>query len=148
MNKRTEELMQMLNTADALEDYWAVNQNELLEPSPEIYLNKLLKQYQVTKNEVIRRSGLNQIYGYQIFAGSKKPSRDKLIALIFGFPLHLNDAQRLLRIAQMFFLTKIGSMLESKLVVIVGKGLIGILGKRQGITDKGRNLVGKIGEPA
>ena len=93
MNKRTEELMQMLNTADALEDYWAVNQNELLEPSPEIYLNKLLKQYQVTKNEVIRRSGLNQI-----FAGSKKPSRDKLIALIFGFPLHLNDAQRLLRV--------------------------------------------------
>ena len=70
MNKRTEELMQMLNIADALEDYWAVNPNELLEPSPEIYLNKLLKQYQVTKNEVIRRSGLNQIYGYQIFAGS------------------------------------------------------------------------------
>lgn len=98
MNKRTEELMQMLNTTDTLEDYWAVNQNELLEPSPEIYLNKLLKQYQVTKNEVIRRSGLNQIYGYQIFAGSKKPSRDKLIALIFGFPLHLNDAQRLLRV--------------------------------------------------
>jgi hypothetical protein len=98
MNKRTDELMQMLKTEDTLEDYFTANQDELIDCSLEIYLNQLLNQYHVMKNEVIFRSGLNQIYGYQIFAGTKKPSRDKLIALIFGFPLCLKDAQRLLRI--------------------------------------------------
>ena len=98
MNKRTDELMRMLNTSETLESYWTENQEELLEISLGTYLNQLLSKYQVTKNEVIHRSCLNQIYGYQIFAGTKKPSRDKLIALIFGFPLCLEDAQRLLRV--------------------------------------------------
>lgn len=98
MNKRTDELMRMLNTSETLESYWMENQEELLEISLGTYLNQLLSKYQVTKNEVIHRSCLNQIYGYQIFAGTKKPSRDKLIALILGFPLCLEDAQRLLRV--------------------------------------------------
>ena len=98
MKKRTEELMQMLSTAGTLETYWAENREELLDVSLGTYLHQLLQQYSVMKNEVINRSGLNQIYGYQIFAGTKQPSRDKLIALIFAFPLTLEDAQRLLRI--------------------------------------------------
>lgn len=98
MKKRTEELMQMLSTAGALETYWAENREELLDVSLGTYLHQLLQQYSVMKNEVINRSGLNQIYGYQIFAGTKQPSRDKLIALIFAFPLTLEDAQRLLRV--------------------------------------------------
>ena len=98
MKKRTEELMQMLSTAGTLETYWAENREELLDVSLGTYLHQLLQQYSVMKNEVINRSGLNQIYGYQIFAGTKQPSRDKLIALIFAFPLTLEDAQRLLRV--------------------------------------------------
>ena len=98
MKKRTEELMQMLSTAGTLETYWAENREELLDVSLGTYLHQLLQQYSVMKNEVINRSGLNQIYGYQIFAGTKQPSRDKLIALIFAFPLMLEDAQRLLRV--------------------------------------------------
>lgn len=98
MNKRTDELMKILNTEETLEGYWTANKDELLDFSLEAYLNQLLVQYQAMKNEVVSRSGLNQIYAYQIFAGTKKPSRDKLIALAFGFPLCLKDAQRLLRI--------------------------------------------------
>lgn len=98
MNKRTDELMKILNTEETLEGYWTANKDELLDFSLEVYLNQLLVQYQAMKNEVVSRSGLNQIYAYQIFAGTKKPSRDKLIALVFGFPLCLEDAQRLLRI--------------------------------------------------
>lgn len=98
MKKRTEELMKMLSTVGTLEAYWAENRDELLDVSLGTYLHQLLQQYSVMKNEVINRSGLNQIYGYQIFAGTKQPSRDKLIALIFAFPLTLEDAQRLLRV--------------------------------------------------
>lgn len=53
-----------------------------------------------TKNTAINNSALNQIYGYQIFDGKrKKPSRNKLIQLIFGMGLDITDSQRLLKIA-------------------------------------------------
>ena len=87
MKKRTEELMQMLSSADTLEQYWKETQDERLDMSLASYLHQLLQQYGLKKNEVINRSGLNQIYAYQIFAGTKQPSRDKLIALVLHFPL-------------------------------------------------------------
>ncbi len=99
MEKRTQELMVMLQSDGcSLEEYLQENQGELLEMPLAQYLQQLLETYQVNKGEVIHRSGLNQIYGYQIFAGSKAPGRDKLLALCFGFPLELTDAQRLLRL--------------------------------------------------
>ena len=98
MNKRTADLMQMLNAEKTIENYLTSNTDELLNVSTGAYLNQLLTEYGKMKNDVVAGSGLNQIYAYQIFAGTKRPSRDKLIALIFGFPLELDDAQRLLRI--------------------------------------------------
>lgn len=35
-------------------------------------------------------------YGYQIFDGKKRPKREKLLQLAFGFPLSLDDTNRLL----------------------------------------------------
>lgn len=100
MKRRTSELMRMLNSEESLETYLAQNEDELLDIPLCVYLNQLLRDYRASKNEVIKRSGLNEIYGYQIFAGTKMPSRDKLIALVFGFPLRLVDAQRVLRIGK------------------------------------------------
>ena len=61
------------------------------------FLENLLEKYSITKIEAIKRSALNQIYAYQIFSGVKSsPSRDKLIQLIFGMGLELDNAQRLL----------------------------------------------------
>lgn len=39
------------------------------------------------KNIVVRRSRLNQTFAYQIMAGMRSPSRDKLIQLCFGMRL-------------------------------------------------------------
>lgn len=100
MDKRTDELMKMLNAEKQIEHYILENTEEFLDVPLYAYLNQLLKKYKIPKNDIIKRSCLNQIYGYQIFAGTKMPSRDKLIALIFGFPLNLEDAQRLLRVGQ------------------------------------------------
>ena len=100
MNKRTQELMKLLSAENNIEDYLFENKQELLDITISDYLNQLLKSYQISKSEVIKNSCLNQIYGYQIFAGTKYPTRNKIIAIIFGFPLKLEDAQRLLRIGQ------------------------------------------------
>lgn len=48
------------------------------------------------KNLVVRRSRLNQTFAYQIMAGMRKPSRDKLIQLCFGMRLKAGEASELL----------------------------------------------------
>ena len=48
------------------------------------------------KNLVVRRSRLNQTFAYQIMAGMRHPSRDKLVQLCFGMRLDETDASELL----------------------------------------------------
>lgn len=48
------------------------------------------------KNEVVKRSRLNQTFAYQILSGSRKASRDKLIQLAFGLQLTVVEACELL----------------------------------------------------
>ncbi len=97
MEKSTQELMQMLSLEKDISQYLKNNGAEFLEMPLHVYLAQLLEETGSAKNKVIRRSGLNQIYGYQIFAGTKHPNRDKLLALAFGFPLSITQTQRLLR---------------------------------------------------
>ena len=48
------------------------------------------------KNMVVRRSRLNQTFAYQIMAGMRHPSRDKLIQLCFGMRLSVGESAELL----------------------------------------------------
>jgi len=48
------------------------------------------------KNAVVRRSRLNQTFAYQIMAGMRRPSRDKLIQLCFGMRMNEVEACELL----------------------------------------------------
>lgn len=48
------------------------------------------------RNDAIHRSRLNQTFAYQILAGTRHASRDKLIQLAFGMRLDIPDASELL----------------------------------------------------
>ena len=48
------------------------------------------------RNEVIYASRLNQTFAYQIMAGTRHASRDKLIQLAFGLRLRFDEASELL----------------------------------------------------
>lgn len=50
------------------------------------------------KADVIRRSGLNQTFAYQIMQGKRTGSRDKLIRLAFGWRLGPDDASRMIEL--------------------------------------------------
>ena len=60
------------------------------------YLTQLLDEKGLTKAQVITDSNIQKNYGYQIFDGSKTPSRDKVIALALAMQLTLDEANRLL----------------------------------------------------
>lgn len=95
--KSTAFLQSELKQAGSLEQFIKENEQNLKAKSVPEYLNDMLIQYDVEKSEVVRRSGLSGTYAYQIFDGKKSAGRDKLIQLAFGFPLSLEETQRLLR---------------------------------------------------
>ena len=98
--KSTGELFTELKQEKNLKDWRTNNRNEFVLSLDE-YLEKLLTDKNLTKQEVIERSGLNREYVYHIFSGSRKnPSRAKLLALAIAMGLDLDETQYLLRYAQ------------------------------------------------
>ena len=63
------------------------------------YLDRLLEKKSMLKADVIKRAHIDRVYGYQIFRGSRFPSRDKVLLLGFGFSLAADEMQKLLKAA-------------------------------------------------
>ena len=97
MAKETKEMLEQLKKADSLTGYLAENSAEMVGSTIREQLEVLLTETGLTKGEVLRRAEINDIYGYQLFAGSRKPSRDKMVALCVGFSLTLERTQQVLK---------------------------------------------------
>lgn len=67
-----------------------------LVPLPE-YLHALCDAQNECPEHIIRRANVERSFGHQIFRGARRPSRDTVLRLAFGFALNLEDAQTLLR---------------------------------------------------
>ena len=81
-----------LKNASSFGDFLKRNLENMLEPDLSKYLMELLAQKGL-------KSGVDKAFVYQIFNGSKRPSRDKLIAITFGMHLNEEETQRVLKIA-------------------------------------------------
>ena len=66
----------------------------------DVYINRLCKDRDTVPERIIKKSGIDRTYGHQIFNGSRKPSRDKVIQLALGFEMDFYEAQELLKIAR------------------------------------------------
>lgn len=99
-NNSTDELLKLLKNEQNIENFINTNKEDFIDMPLHLYLATLLKNYSISKNEAINNSAISQIYGYQIFSGKRpNPSRDKILQLIFGMSLNLEDSQRLLKLA-------------------------------------------------
>ena len=67
-------------------------------PSLPIYLNSLLHRHGLTVQDVVVACNLDRSYGYQLFNGTRRPSRELLLRLALLLKLG-EEAQRLLKIA-------------------------------------------------
>ncbi len=64
------------------------------------YLNQLLVEKGLRRASVVRASGVNVTYGYQIFEGQRdRPSRDKVLRLAFALDCDLVETNRVLKAA-------------------------------------------------
>lgn len=99
VEKSTKELLYELKKAEDVFEFTKENEEEMEAISLTEQLEQLMKKYQKQKKDVIKDAGMDTTYGYQIFDGRKKPRRDKLIQLAFGFPLTIEETNRVLRAA-------------------------------------------------
>lgn len=136
--KSTGELFTELKEEKNLRDWRTNNSAEFVDPLSE-YLEKLLADKNLSKQEIIERSGLNREYVYHIFSGKKKnPSRPKILALAIAMGLNLDEVQYLLRYARHGVLyprnqwdAVIISAVEQKLSVIQTNELLNNLGETE-----------------
>ncbi|MBP3609525.1 MAG: hypothetical protein J6J42_04215 [Lachnospiraceae bacterium] len=96
MEKTTEELLNELKQAKVLGEFITENEQEFEYCSLSEILTQMLEQYKKSRIDVIKAARLDYTYGYQIFDGKKRPRREKLLQLAFGFPLSLEDTNRML----------------------------------------------------
>ncbi len=93
----TEELLSELLSSPSPESF--IDQNGLVERSLSEYLQRLLAEKGLKQSTVVRDAGLNNTFGYQIFKGTRKASRNKLLQIAFAMGLDLRETDRLLQAA-------------------------------------------------
>lgn len=93
----TEELLQeLLSVSDvrAFADKHRITKRNLSES-----LQQLLDEKGLARADVVRKAGLNETFGYQIFMGQRGASRNKVLQLAFAMGLTLRETNRLLQAA-------------------------------------------------
>ena len=95
----TEEMLNELSSLRDFQKFSIQHQNEFINTHLPAHLLKLLQQKNISKAQVIHQANLDRVYGYQIFNGTRTPTREKLLQLAFGFRLSLEETQEILKIA-------------------------------------------------
>ncbi|BDF33620.1 hypothetical protein CE91St62_16850 [Lachnospiraceae bacterium] len=98
-NTSTEELLELLKKKRSFDEYLKETP-EFITGDLSAYLEQMLVEKGRKKADVIRGSQLDRNYAYQIFSGTRKPTRDKLLALGFGMGLTIEEMQKVLKTSE------------------------------------------------
>lgn len=98
MKKHTSDLMNELNHTSHIDKYLKENKDYLIDQTLSNFLCSKLEEKSLSKNDVIKKSDINEIYGYQIFSGKRTPSRNKLISICIGAGFNLSETNEILKI--------------------------------------------------
>lgn len=93
----TKSLEKKLLQSNNISDYLQQNQDNLVEASVSHLLNKLIKQSNQKKSEIIKKSGITTSYAYEILNGFKYPTRDKLLRFFIAMELEFEEVQTSLK---------------------------------------------------
>lgn len=94
----TEELLEELLSSSAPDKF--SEKHRIDERSLSEYLQFLLDEKGLRRAEAVRKAGINDTFGYEIFMGRKNPTRNYVLQIAFAFELDLRETNRLLKIAK------------------------------------------------
>lgn len=98
--QHTTKLIEELKSAKNLNSYMNRYSPQLSRLSFTDYLDHIFQETGLKKSDVIRSIDLSRSYAYEVFSGTKKPSRDKVLMLAFGLKLDYDETQKLLIMAK------------------------------------------------
>lgn len=100
LNKPTDEMMKNLLKANNIEEYIKENQENFVNLTISQFLNEYLTAKELKKSAVIKDAEISEIFGFQVFSGTRNPSRNTLLSLCIAMKMPLEDVQTTLKIAQ------------------------------------------------
>lgn len=95
----TSTLLRRLNQTSDIRTFLSANRDSLTSPALSEHLIQLAQERGEVPERIILRAGIERTFGHQLFNGTRKPSRDKVVQLALGFGLNESETQRLLQIA-------------------------------------------------
>ena len=98
--KTTDQLMNELMKSNNISEYLKQNSKFMLTEEFSVYLTNILNKKHVVKSSVIKTSELSEVMGYQIFSGTRNPSRDSLLCILIAMELDIEQTQEILKIAE------------------------------------------------
>lgn len=100
--KKTGELEHILNRAHEereLQDYLSDPENLSSHGSFPDYFHSLLEEKDISRVDIVKNSGIDRTYVYQILSGKRRAGRDRVLALCLAAGLTLEETQRCLKLA-------------------------------------------------
>lgn len=95
----TSTLLRRLFKASSLDRFLEENSSGIRVPAFHEVISAMCRERNETAEAVIGRSGIERTYGHQLFNGTRKPSRDKVIQLAIGFGMNAEETEELLKAA-------------------------------------------------
>ncbi|MDO4437327.1 MAG: XRE family transcriptional regulator [Coriobacteriaceae bacterium] len=90
----TEEVLQELLDAPSLDAF--ISGHEFPSCTLAEFLQQMLEKKHLERSRVVRMADLNETFGYQIFTGTRNPSRNKVLQIAFAMALSLRETNRAL----------------------------------------------------
>ena len=95
--KSTQELEQIISSSS---DPSVLDHSDFSAPELSDYLHTLLREHNMTVIQAVQRCNLDRSYGYQLFNGTRRPTRNILLTLAIHLGLSETETQRLLKLAR------------------------------------------------
>ena len=95
----TSTLMKRLFKTKHLDAFLEQNEHNMQAAEFDQMIRSLCEERGLVPEQVILRAEIDRTYGYQIFRGIRKPSRDKILQIALGMHLNMEETAKLLRLA-------------------------------------------------
>lgn len=96
--KRTDELLEELKFKNTdIQEYIESNQDSFIQINLKEFWGEIVNNSGMSKSDIINKSDFSYVYFYDVIAGKKIPTSDKIIRLVLAMHLSLEQCQTALR---------------------------------------------------
>lgn len=96
--KRTDELLEELKFKNTdIKEYIESNQDSFIQINLKEFWGEIVNNSGMSKSDIINKSDFSYVYFYDVIAGKKIPTSDKIIRLVLAMHLSLEQCQTALR---------------------------------------------------